>query len=99
MAFFSADLTLSALNSLIFNVVDIKIRRNNADNVKFAEKMPSTLKIKEFNVDGIISVDLKLTALNSLIFNVDGIISADFNVVDIKIRRNSAVDVKSAEIR
>ena len=60
--------------------------------------MPSILKIKEFNVDGIISVDLTSTALNSLIFNVDGIISADFNVVDIKIRRNDAVDVKSAEI-
>ena len=61
--------------------------RNNALNIKSVEKMPSMLKIKEFNVDGIISVDLTSTALNSLIFNIDSIISADFNVDDVKNQR------------
>ena len=66
--------------------------------LKSAEIMLSMLKIKEFNVDGIISTDLMLSALNSLIFNIDSIIFADFNIVDIEICRNDAIDIKFAEI-
>ncbi len=45
-----------------------------------------------------ISADLTLMALNSLIFNINSIISADFNVIDIKICKNNAVDVKSKNL-